>query len=79
MKNKLEIRDLNQASLLFARDYNFEKVEWKRNIAYFIFEDEDESAEELIRDYLNGQVIGNIKKFADAQRTLKNVLFSSKK
>ena len=81
MQNKikmLHVRDLNLASLLKAKGYKFHEVEWEGNVAYFLFEDKQNQGDRLIQKYLNGRVTGNLKKFADAQRTLKNILFSNK-
>ena len=49
--------------------------EWEGNSAYWIFED-DGRADELIESYINGNATGNLKDFAEAQKTLKNMLFN---
>jgi hypothetical protein len=70
-----KIKDLNQSSFLKLKKLKLlGEVEWVGNVAYWIFED-DGRADELIENYINGEAIGNLKDFAEAQRGLKQMLF----
>lgn len=70
-----KIKDLNQASFLKLNKLKlFSEVEWKENVAYWVFEDNG-MANSLIEKYINGNAIGNIKEFAEIQRSLKQMLF----
>lgn len=79
MRNKQpslkKIKDINHASWLKLKKIKLHlEPEWDGNSAYFIFEDEGD-ADELIESYINGNAIGNIKDFTEAQRSLKQMLF----
>ncbi len=70
-----KIKDLNQASFLKLRKLKLHgQPEWIGDVAYFVFED-DGRANQLIEAYINGEAIGNLKEFAEAQKTLKQMLF----
>lgn len=70
-----KIKDLNQASFLKLRKLKLHgQPEWTGNVAYFVFED-DGQADKLIEEYINGEAIGNLKEFAEIQRSLKQMLF----
>ncbi len=75
LRNK-EVRDLNFASVLLFKNYKLLKVIWKGNRAYWIFDDDIGDAENVIRDYINGSIKGNIKKFVSAQNEIKQTLFN---
>ena len=76
MKNLKRVKDIGHAGFLkLNRLKLLGDLEWEGNSAYFIFED-DGRADELIESYINGNAIGNLKDFAEAQKTLKNMLFN---
>lgn len=80
MKNKQaplkKIKDINQASFLKLKKLKLlRELEWQENSAYWIFED-DGYADELIESYINGNATGNLKGFAEAQKTLKQMLYN---
>lgn len=70
-----KIKDLNQAAYLKLQKLKLSgAVDWDGNIAYWIFEDNGQ-ANQLIEIYINGEAIGNLKEFAEIQRSLKQMLF----
>ena len=70
-----KIKDINQASFLKLKKLKLHmEPEWEGNSAYWIFED-DSRADELIESYINGTAVGNIRDFAEAQRSLKQMLY----
>jgi len=78
-RNQLKkIRDLNYASLIKSKGFNFCGVEWVGDIAYWMFEDQNNEIDDIIQNYMNGNIVGNLKAFADAQKTLKEFIFNRK-
>jgi hypothetical protein len=77
--NILKINDLNIASLLVSRGYKLKGLQWSNREAFFEIEDPDGDADELIQAYYNADVMGNIKKFCEGQKTLKSMLHSKYK
>ena len=73
--NILKIRDLNTASMLKVKGFKLLDIEWLGERAYWVFENTNNRADELIQSYINGNIIGNLKKFAEAQKTLRVMLF----
>jgi hypothetical protein len=71
------IKDINQASYLKLKKLKLHlEPEWEGNTAYWIFED-DGRADELIGSYINGDALGNLKEFSEAQKTLKQMLYNN--
>jgi hypothetical protein len=70
-----KIKDLNQASFLKLKRLKLlGKVEWDGDVAYWVFDDNGQ-ADQLIETYINDEAIGNLKDFAEIQRSLKQMLF----
>lgn len=70
-----KIKDLNHAAFLKLKRLKLSgEVEWDGDVAYFVFED-DGRADQLIESYINGNAVGNLKDFAENQRSLKQMLF----
>lgn len=80
MKNKelvylKRVKDINHAAYLKLEKLKLHgELEWEENCAYWIFENSG-GADELIENYINGHATGNLKDFAEAQKTLKQMLF----
>ena len=71
-----KVKDMGQASFLKVNNLKLQReVDWEGKSAYWIFED-DGRADELIEAYINGEAIGNLKDFSEAQRTLKQMLYN---
>jgi hypothetical protein len=71
------IKDINHASYLKLKKFKLHReLEWEGNSAYWTFED-DGSADELIENFINGNAIGNLKDFVEAQKTLKQMLYNT--
>jgi hypothetical protein len=76
-KTTLKIKDMGQASFLKLKKLKLNReLEWEGDTAYWLFED-DGNADELIENYINGNAIGNLKEFAEAQKTLKQMLYNN--
>ena len=73
----LKIRDLNLASLLVIKGVKLHDLQWSNDVAFWVFEEQEELTDQLIRDFINSDVIGNIKKFCEAQKTLKAMLHNN--
>lgn len=75
-KNQIiKVRDLNEASLLKMKGYEIKGMDWNNGVASWLFDDKDEEIDSIIQQYVNGKITGNIKKFSEAQQTLKKMLF----
>lgn len=73
---KKKVKDFNQASYLKLKKLRLNReLEWEGKSAYWLFDD-DGRADELIEEYINGSAVGNLKDFAEAQKTLKSMLFN---
>jgi hypothetical protein len=73
-KKTLKIRDLNLASLLVIKEVKLLDLQWVSGVAYWVFDDQEELTDQLMKDFINSDVIGNIKKFCEAQKTLRCML-----
>ncbi|MFA5925601.1 MAG: DUF5659 domain-containing protein [Parcubacteria group bacterium] len=70
-----KIKDLNQAAFLKLKKLKLlGELEWSDDVAYFVFEDNGQ-ADQLIETYINSEATGNLKEFAEIQRSLKQMLF----
>ena len=68
--------DLSEASYLMACGKKLADVIFKGKKATFMFGDTDQECHGLVMDYWNGTAMVNAKMFADAQRTLKDIIFT---
>ncbi|PIR43379.1 hypothetical protein COV24_02960 [candidate division WWE3 bacterium CG10_big_fil_rev_8_21_14_0_10_32_10] len=68
-------KDLNEASYIYFLKIPFEGLVKKENFYLFVFPNSKET-QKASMEYWSNNAIGNIKEFADAQKTLKNLIFS---
>jgi len=71
-----KVKDLEFATLLRSRGYPVHEVEWEGKIAHFIFEDDNLSAEDDITRYINGTVTGDLRRFKEAEKSLKQMIYN---
>ncbi len=69
-----KVKDFGYASILKFMGFKFLGLEWDGSTAYWLFEDDEYKAEDIIKSYVNGEIEGNIKKFVETQRTIKETL-----
>lgn len=67
-------RDLYEASFLYASELKLYKTEKIDSVTLFVFEDQNK-AEKLTGNYYNKTATVNAKAYADAIRTLKDLIF----
>ena len=79
MENKelKKVKDLAYAAVLKLKNYKLQNIQWEGQIGWWIFED-DGTAEDVLRSFINGELTGNLKKYDEAIKTLKVMLFSNK-
>ena len=75
IKETYRSKDLYESALLYASDKKLLSTEKEDNRVWFIFEDKD-SCEELSTAYWNKTAQVEAKAFADALRTLKDMIFN---
>jgi hypothetical protein len=73
-----KVKDLSYGAVLKSQGYKLESIAWDGNVAWFVFLD-DGTAESKLTAFINGDLKGNIKKFDEALKTLKQMLFSNNK
>ena len=80
MKNKevylKSIKDLEFASLLRSKGFSLQEVQWEDGVAHFVFEDNDLAADEMINNYINGQVTGDLRRFKEAEKSLRQMIYN---
>lgn len=72
-------KDLNIAAALMSEGFKFSGVEDNgqgRRELYFLFEANPSEVEKLVLDYMNGDLMVNLKAFTDCLKTLKDYIFS---
>lgn len=79
MKNQeyKKVKDLTYAGVLKSQNFKLQNINWENGTAWFVFEDNGD-AESILTAFINGELKGNIKKYDDALKTLKQMLFSNK-
>jgi hypothetical protein len=50
------------------------RTEWIEGVAWWTFDDPAGKGRGIVQAYINGKVTGNLKKFVEAQRTIKQTL-----
>ena len=75
MENYYRTKDLAESSFLYASGQKLITVEKEDRVIWFIFEDK-ESCTKLCDAYWAKDAIVNAKEFADAIRSLKDIIFS---
>ena len=75
-KQLKKLKDLSYATVLKVSKYKIKNIEQEGRVGWFVFEVDDE-AENRLREFINGDLIGNLKDFDDAKKTLKQMLFSN--
>ena len=68
-------RDLNLASFLYASHKKLSRADRNNGRVWFIFEDKL-SCEKLVNSFWRKEATVNAKEFADAIRTLKDLIFN---
>lgn len=77
MTNEYLVKDLYEASFLYAKGIKLIELRDAGKYMWFVFEDKSE-CERLAREYWSGAATVNAKAITDAQRTLKDYLFAKK-
>lgn len=78
-KYVIKIRDIEYASLLKAMKFELEEMQWdEKGDAYWTFSDPELKSEKVINKYINNKIKGDLKKFKDAEKSLRQMLFSKK-
>lgn len=75
IETDLKIKDLNAASFLVASGLSVDDVERDGRTLYFVFK-QREKALTLLKGFWAGSASVNAKAFSDAQRSLKDIIFS---
>ncbi len=71
-----KVKDLSYAGVLKLKNYKLVDILWEREVGWFVFEDDGE-AENTLRAFINGDLVGNIKKYDESIKTLKQMLYSN--
>ena len=75
MKNTYHTKDLAEASFLYASGKKFVHLEEDKGRFWFVFDDKT-SCEELTNSFWRKEAVVNAKEYADALRTLKDLIFN---
>lgn len=70
-------KDLSLSAALLASGAQLEDTRHDRGVCFFVFSDA-ERCERLMRAYYNGEAMVSAKAYADALRTLKDLIFGGK-
>lgn len=70
-------KDLSESAFLYASKQRLLRLDSEQGRIYFVFENKD-SCEELSNSYWRKEASVNAKDFADAMRTLKDIIFNKK-
>ena len=77
--NEYRTKDLSEAALLYAKEIKFIKADKSINgnnsAVWFVFENQDNKAQEIIKGFYNRVVMVNAKAFSDGMRTMKDIIF----
>ncbi|KKP38930.1 MAG: hypothetical protein UR29_C0010G0033 [Candidatus Woesebacteria bacterium GW2011_GWC2_33_12] len=76
--DKFKTKDIFEASFIYSQDVDLANLELDSNYYWFVFM-QKENAEKLSSLYWSGKAEGNIKKFVDSLKTLKDLVFSRKR
>lgn len=71
-----EVSDLNYAAILIFRGYKLLNVQWVDRKAFWVFNDEDNDADDAIRSFINDEITGSLKRFVGAQNIIRQTLYS---
>lgn len=74
---RYESKDLSLAAALYALGAPLQDTRHDRGVCFFIFDDA-ERCEQFVRAYYNGSAMVSAKAYADAMRTLKDLIFGGK-
>jgi hypothetical protein len=77
MTNEYLVKDLYEASFLYAKGVNLIELRDAGKYMWFVFENQNR-CENLAQEYWSGSAVINAKALTDAQRTLKDRLFSNR-
>lgn len=75
-QNKKRINDFDHASVLSYEGLDLVGIEWIGKVAYWVFNDPNDEADELIDNYINHKLVGDIVLFVGAQKNLKKRMLS---
>jgi hypothetical protein len=76
MNNQFITKDLNLAGLLYAKGVSFIGVNRNGKLCWFVFENH-EQCEKFQQEFFSKSVVVNAKEYADALRTLKDLVFAN--
>ena len=76
MDNHFLTKDLSLAGMLYAKEVPFVGVNRSGKLCFFIFQNR-ELCEKLQQQFFSGTVDANARKYADALRTLKDLVFAN--
>jgi hypothetical protein len=75
--DKHKTKDIFEAAYIYSQDIVLSSLEPDTHYFWFVFTPGDK-ARELSNSYWSGKAIGNIKRFVDSLKTLKDLVFSRK-
>lgn len=75
--DEYKTKDIFEAAWIYSQDIALLRLEPDRNYYWFVFSDKAKS-NKLSTDYWTQKAEGNIRKFVNSQKTLKDLIFSKK-
>lgn len=76
MNNNFLTKDLSLAGMLYAKDVPFVGVNRQEKLCWFVFENR-QVCEKFQQQFFSGTVDVSARKYADALRTLKDLVFAA--
>ena len=71
VKYTRKFKDFEECSVLFYEGFPIQELEREGKTIWFHFQDNDHESEQVLNDFHNYKIEGNIKKFADAQNNIR--------
>ncbi len=75
LTNYFITKDLFLSALLYAKGVKIQRVDRKERICWFVFENK-EACDQFQRGFITKTIEVNAKEYADAVRTLKDIVFA---
>lgn len=72
--DRIETRDIVHAALFMMEAFQFIQMNWEGRQGTWVFEGNSSRANELVKEYVNGDYVANIKGFVEAQRNVRDLL-----
>ena len=66
-----KFKDFEECSILFYSGLPIVDIERDGNTCWFYFDDKSNEAEDIITDFHNYKIEGNLKKFCDSQQNIR--------